>query len=262
MNRLDELLKAARRGVDRRRARTSREDLYTQLGTRTGYRPFKEALIRPGLSVIAEFKRGSPSAGQISGDAVVAEIVDAYERGGASAISVLTEESSFGGSLDDLRDAREASRLPILCKDFIVDPYQLLEAAVAGADACLLIVAGLADEDLRVLTQEATLLDIDCLIEVHDQDDLERALDLDVEVIGINNRNLGTLEVDITTTEELITDVPAGKTVVAESGYRTAEELSELVRIGIDAVLIGETLMRSSDPAVTLAELTEPLGGP
>jgi len=212
--------------------------------------------VRQGLSVIAEFKRGSPSAGSIYPDADVATVVSAYERGGAAAISVLTDEEHFGGSLADLEQARAASRLPILRKDFIVDPYQLWESVIAGADAVLLIVAALADEDLRLLWEEAGALDLDCLVEVHDDEDLERALELDADVIGINNRNLHDLRVDIATTEDLLTDVPAGKTVVAESGYQEREQIEELDRIGVDAVLIGETLMRSQDPEATVRLLT------
>ena len=204
--------------------------------------------MRPGLSVIAEFKRGSPSAGPINADADVATVVGAYERGGAAAISVLTDEPNFHGSLADLEAARAATTLPIIRKDFIVDPYQLWEATLAGADAVLLIVAALADEDLRLLWDEAAALDLDCLVEVHDEQDLERALELEPDVIGINNRNLADLVVDTSTTPELITDVPAGKTVVAESGYSEPAQIDELDRIGVDAVLVGESLMRSDDP--------------
>jgi indole-3-glycerol phosphate synthase len=248
MSRLDQLVDAARDGVRRRSAEIPGDQLRSRLGTRSGSRPFKEALIRPGLSVIAEFKRGSPSAGAINAEADVATVVGAYERGGAAAISVLTDGPSFHGSLADLEAARAASALPILRKDFIVDPYQLWEAALAGADAVLLIAAALADEDLRLLWDEAATLDLDCLVEVHDEHDLERALILDPDVIGINNRSLADLTVDIETTPELITDVPAGKTVVAESGYSEPAQIEELDRIGVDAVLIGETLMRSDDP--------------
>ena len=172
----------------------------------------------------------------------------AYERGGAAALSILTETRSFGGSLEDLRAAREASSLPILRKDFIVDPYQLYEAAVGGADAILLIVAALDDPTLHLLHEEARELDLDCLVEVHDEPDLDRALELGCDVIGINNRNLRTLNVDLETTPELLTDVPAGKTVVSESGYANREEFEELERIGVDAVLVGERLMRADDP--------------
>ena len=196
MSTLDQLVESARQGVRRRSSEVTPEQLRGQLGTRTGSRPFKEALGRPGLSVIAEFKRGSPSAGLIAPDANVAEVVSAYERGGAAAVSVLTEETRFHGSLADLEAAVTASRLPILRKDFIVDPYQLWEAAIAGADAVLLIVAALANEDLKLLWEEAAALDLDCLVEVHDEEDLERALDLDPEVIGINNRSLRDMTVE------------------------------------------------------------------
>ncbi len=256
MSRLDELVEQARAGVQRRRAQTSREELRDLLGTRTGARPFSEALVRPGLSMIAEFKRRSPSAGWIDQHAQVADVVTAYERGGAAAVSILTDEPSFGGSLDDLLEARRASQLPILRKDFVVDPYQLLEAATGGADAVLLIVAALDDDLLAHLYAESRQLDLDCLIEVHDDDELERALELDADVIGINNRNLKDLSVDVDTTRRLITDVPAGKTVVAESGFSSRDELDELERIGVDAVLIGEALMRSDDPAAAVHELT------
>lgn len=212
--------------------------------------------MRPGLSLIAEYKRGSPSAGEIRADVTVADMVTAYEEGGAAALSVLTEPHRFLGSLDDLQEARRASSLPILRKDFIVDPYQLWESALAGADAVLLIVAALADDDLRLLYEETATLDLDCVVEVHDVSDLERALELGAEVIGINNRNLHSFEVDLATTHELCSDVPAGKTVVSESGYESREQLAELERIGVDAVLIGETLMRATDPEALIRELT------
>ena len=144
--------------------------------------------------------------------------MQAYERGGAAALSILTDEVHFGGSLEDLRAARDACDLPILRKDFIVDPYQLYEAAVSGADAVLLIVRALDDDDLPLLQGEARALDLDCLVEVHEEAELERALEHGAEVIGINNRNLDEGTVDVATTYELMPDVPAGKTVVAESG--------------------------------------------
>ncbi|MGH2952792.1 MAG: indole-3-glycerol phosphate synthase TrpC [Solirubrobacterales bacterium] len=256
MSKLEELVGAAREGVERRKAQVSAQELRDRLGTRSGSRPFNEALVRPGLSLIAEFKRRSPSAGEIRPDAMVGEVVAGYERGGAAALSVLTDESSFGGSLDDLRAARAASDLPILRKDFIVDPYQLYEAAVSGADAVLLIAGALEDEPLAALHEEARILDLDCLVEVHDEEELERALAADADVIGINNRDLRELTVDVQTTADLITDVPAGKTVVSESGYETFAQLEELERIGVDAVLIGEALMRASDPELAVRELT------
>jgi indole-3-glycerol phosphate synthase len=256
MSRLEELVDSARAAVERRRGQVRLEDLRERIGTLSGSRPFSEALVRPGLSLIAEFKRRSPSAGEIRGGTDVAEVCAAYERGGAAALSVLTEESQFAGSLDDLRAARAGSSLPILRKDFIVDVYQLYEAAVNGADAVLLIVAALEDEALRALYEEARLLDLDCLVEVHDEEDLERALELDADVLGINNRNLKDLSVNLETTPELITDVPAGKTVVSESGYERYEQIAELERIGVDAVLVGEALLRAADPELAVRELT------
>jgi len=253
---LEQLITAARAGVEDRRAQTPQAELESRLQSRGHDRPFNEALVRPGLSVIAEFKRRSPSAGDISATAAVAGQVGAYERGGAAALSVLTDERHFGGSLDDLRAARAACDLPILRKDFIVDPYQLVEAAVNGADAVLLIVRALEDAELRDMYEGARDLDLDCLVEVHDGEELERALRLDADVIGINNRNLDEGAVDVATTYELMPDVPAGKTVVAESGISSRAELEELERVGVDAVLIGSALMNSDDPEALTRELT------
>ena len=254
---MDQLIAGAREGVDARRRETPQPELESRLSARGEDRPFSEALVRPGLSLIAEFKRRSPSAGQLAAEEIdVATQVGAYERGGAAALSVLTDEAHFGGSLDDLRAARAACDLPILRKDFIVDPYQLYEAAVYGADAVLLIVAALGDEDLRSLHQEARSLDLDVLVEVHDGEELERALEAGAEVIGINNRNLDDMSVDIATTFELMPNVPAGKTVVAESGISGRHELEELDRVGVDAVLIGGALMTVPDPEAKVRELT------
>jgi len=256
MSRLEELVAGVRETVERRRTEVPHEELREQVGTRTGYRPFSEALVRPGLSLIAEFKRRSPTAGEIRAGADLAEVVAAYERGGAAALSILTEEHHFGGSLEDLESARQRCSLPILRKDFTVDTYQLYEAVVSGADAVLLVVPALEDSELAELYEEARALDLDCVVEVHDEDDLERALAVEADVIGINNRNLHDLTLDVSTTHELMTQVPAGKTVVAESGYETREQLEELERIGADAVLMGETLMRAEDPEATVRELT------
>jgi indole-3-glycerol phosphate synthase len=253
---IDQLIAGARQGVDARRRELPQAQLESRLAARGEDRPFNEALVRPGLSLIAEFKRRSPSAGEISASAKIAEQVGAYERGGAAALSVLTDEPHFGGSLEDLREARAACGMPIIRKDFIVDRYQLYEAAVNGADAVLLIVGALDDEQLRALYDEARAIDLDCLVEVHDAEELERALDADAEVIGINNRNLDEQRVDIATTFDLMPDVPAGKTVVAESGISGRAELEELERVGVDAVLIGAALMSAADPEAKTRELT------
>jgi len=251
---IEQLISAASAGVEERRSRVPLSELRGLLQEATEGRPFNEALAQPGLSVIAEFKRRSPSAGEIASP-MIEEQVGAYERGGAAALSVLTDEPHFGGSLADLEAARAASRLPILRKDFVVDSYQLYEAAVSGADAVLLIVRALHDETLAELQGAARDLDLDCLVEVHDVEELERALELETEVIGINNRNLDTGEVNLATTFELMPDIPAGKTVVSESGIGGVEQLEELRRIGVDAVLIGETLMRAEDPEQRTREL-------
>jgi indole-3-glycerol phosphate synthase len=253
---MDQLIAGAREGVEARRAELSQADLEARLSGRREDRPFNEALTRPGLSLIAEFKRRSPSAGALAPESIdLTAQVGAYERGGAAALSVLTDERHFGGSLADLREARAACEMPIIRKDFIVDPYQLYEAAVNGADAVLLIAAALSDGDLRALYQEARAIDLDCLVEVHDADELERALEAGAEVIGINNRNLDDMSVDIATTFELMPDVPAGKTVVAESGISGRTELEELDRVGVDAVLIGGALMSAPDPEAKTREL-------
>jgi indole-3-glycerol phosphate synthase len=248
MSVLERIVDTTREDVARRREAVPLAQLEQQAAGSREDRPFSEALTRPGISVIAEHKRRSPSAGEIRQGSSVTEIVQAYERGGAAAVSILTEERHFGGSLDDLRDARAASVLPILRKDFVVDPYQVYESAVAGADAILLIVAALDDDDLALLHREALGLDLDVLVEVHDEDELARALEIvDADVIGINNRDLGDFSVDVERTYELLSDVPAGKTVVSESGFHTREQLDDLERVGVDAVLIGEGLMRAPD---------------
>ena len=253
---IEELVEAARAGVERRRAEVPLEELAARLSERPEQRPFGEALTRPGLSVVAEFKRRSPSAGEIRAGATPAEIARAYEQGGAAALSVLTDEANFGGSLEDLREARSACALPVLQKDFVVDRYQLYEAADAGADAVLLIVAALEADQLARLYEEARGLDLDCLVEVHSEDELETALTFDADVLGINNRNLDDFSVDVGKTFELMPDVPAGKTVVSESGIADRPTLLELERVGVDAVLIGEALMRAEDPAAKVRELT------
>jgi len=256
MGMIEELVEAARAGAERRRAEVPAEELERGLGERPEQRPFGEALVRPGLSLVAEFKRRSPSAGEIRGGVTPAEIARAYEQGGAAALSVLTDAAHFGGSLEDLHEAREACELPVLQKDFIVDPYQLYEAAIAGADAVLLIVAALKPERLGRLYEQARGLDLDVIVEVHQEKELESALEVDAEIIGINNRNLDDFSVDVQTTFELITDVPAGKTVVSESGIADRLTLEELERVGVDAVLIGEALMRAPDPGAKVRELT------
>jgi indole-3-glycerol phosphate synthase len=256
MNTLERIVDATRRAVEQRRDIVPLATLEQQLVARGEDRPFTEALVHPGISVIAEHKRRSPSAGTIREGATVTDVVCAYERGGAAALSILTEGPHFGGSLDDLREARAATRLPILRKDFVVDHYQLFESAAVGADAILLIVAALEPRDLARLHHEALALDVDVLVEVHDERELEIALELDADVIGINNRDLTDFSVDLQRTFELLVDIPAGKTVVSESGIGTREQLDELERVGVDAVLVGEALMRADDVEAACRALT------
>ena len=245
--RLEDLVGATRDSLERRKR---------EAGVQREAQPFAEALSRPGTSLIAEHKRRSPSAGAIREGAQCADLVQAYERGGAAAVSVLTEEAHFGGSLADLDEARSATWLPILRKDFTVDAYQVYEARAAGADAVLLVVGSLETEQLASLANLAWDLDLDALVEIHDEEELERALEIDADIIGINNRDLEDFSVDIERTFDLIADVPAGKVVVSESGIHDRHQIEELEQVGVDAVLIGEFLMRAPDPEAAVRELT------
>lgn len=246
---LEEVVERTRADVAARREVVPLEALQERLEPAPRGRPFSEALVQEGISLIAEMKRASPSKGPIRPDATVTDIVHAYKAAGASACSVLTEPHWFGGSLDDLVEARAACDLPLLRKDFIVDPYQLAEARIAGADAVLLIVAALDPNDLASLQDQAGEIGLDCLVEVHDEEELETALECGAEVIGVNNRNLQTLDVDPDTALRLLVDAPAGSIVVAESGITSNADVQRLEEAGVDAILVGEALMREDDPA-------------
>ncbi len=248
MNELDRIVARTRDELEQRRATTPLAALERRAAQRAAADPprdFAAALRRPGLSVIAEHKRRSPSAGLIREGLEIEEVVAAYQAGGAAALSVLTEEGGFGGTLDDLRRARAAAELPILRKDFVVDPYQVVESMAAGADAILLIVAALEPHELAALYGQARGLGLGVLVEVHDAAELAIAAELRPEVIGINNRDLTTLVVDTERTFELLDQVPAGTVTVSESGLRTRSDLERVAAAGIDAVLVGEALMRS-----------------
>jgi indole-3-glycerol phosphate synthase len=242
MNALERIVATTRAEVERRRG-----PLAIPSRPSSDARPFEDALRRPGLALIAEHKRRSPSAGVIRADATLEEVVGAYERGGAAALSVLTEEANFDGSRDDLRRARASSGLPILRKDFIVDPFQVDESAAIGADAILLIVAALDNEELRELHARATELGLSALVEVHDRGELERALASGASIVGVNNRDLRTLEVQTDRTFQLLPEIPEGLITVAESGFKTPEQLVALQDAGLDAVLVGEALMRAAN---------------
>ena len=254
--RLEELVGATRDAVERRKRERPLVELEREADVLREGRPFAEALSRPRTSLVAEHKRRSPSAGSIREGARCSELVRAYERGGAAAVSILTEEPHFGGSLADLREARAATELPILRKDFTIDRYQLYEAKAAGADAVLLVVGSLEQHDLATLYAEARALDLDAVVEIHDGEELERALEVDCDVIGINNRDLEDFSVDIQRTFDLLADVPAGKVVMSESGIQLRQQIEELEQVGVDAVLIGEALMRAPDPEAAVRELT------
>ena len=208
-----------------------------------------------GPAVIAELKKASPSKGLLREDYRPAEIAPTYEKGGAAAISVLTDEEFFQGSLADLAAVSQAVTIPVLRKDFVVDTFQILEARAAGADAILLIVASHSDDSLLELAAYARELQLDVLCEVHDHAELERALALGFDVIGVNCRNLKTMQVDTAGHEELVRHMPSSVLRVAESGLRTPDDIQRLRAAGYDAFLIGETLMKHPDPAAQLALL-------
>ncbi len=208
------------------------------------------------LIIIAEFKRRSPSVGIIRDDLTVSEIVRCYERGGAAAISVLTDEEYFGGSIADLCTARSVTKLPLLRKDFIIDRLQILEAATAGADAVLLIVAALdyvSLGQLRTLAEDE--LGLDALVEVHSSEELTRALNAGAKIIGVNNRDLRTFRVSLNTSERLIAEAPRDKIMISESGLHRTDSLLHLHKLGFRGFLIGQALMRAPDPEAALRDL-------
>jgi indole-3-glycerol phosphate synthase len=209
----------------------------------------------PSPRIIAECKRRSPSRGVLRGTYDPVALAIGYERAGASAISVLTEPTFFDGALAHLEAVRAAVRIPVLRKDFIVSGYQLLEAAAAGADAVLLIVAALSPADLAALHAGARELGLDALVEVHDADELRVALDSGAGIIGVNNRNLRTLEVDVSASERLAAQMPRGVVRVSESGLKTPADLGRLQQLGYDAFLIGERFLVADDPAAALKQL-------
>jgi indole-3-glycerol phosphate synthase len=260
VNRLDPIVAATREELARRLETTPPAVLERLVAARADteepVRSFHHALARAGMSLIAEHKRRSPSAGPIRGDLALEDVVGAYERGGAAALSILTEGPSFGGSLEDLRAARSAASLPLLRKDFVVDPYQVHEAFAAGADAILLIVAALSPPTLASLHSAAVDLGLAALVEVHDEPELEVALELGAAIIGINNRDLKTLQVDTRRTFELLPRAAGHALIISESGFSHREQLDELARAGVDGVLIGEALMRSPDVEAACRALT------
>jgi indole-3-glycerol phosphate synthase len=255
MDRLQEILDAKRREIAKL---TPRADLLRAAALqRNDFRSFRQAIDRGPelLGLIAEVKKASPSAGVIAEAFDPVQIALAYQSAGANAISVLTDEPFFQGSLSHLTKVRAAVDLPILRKDFILHESQIYEAAVAGADAILLIVAALDQPDLERLLALAIDLQLDALVEVHTLEELDRALETDATIIGINNRNLATFQVDLNTTQELSEQIPDDITLVSESGIKTPEDTRLLLDCGCNAILVGETLMRAADIHAAVEQL-------
>jgi indole-3-glycerol phosphate synthase len=250
---LEKILLEKRREVEERKKRFplvhTDKNAYRKPGR------FIEAMGKPGLSIIAEFKRKSPSAGFIREEADAASVVSAYEQSGADAVSVLTDFRFFGGSLNDLRRVRQTVRIPVLRKEFIIDEYQVYESALSGADAVLLIVRLLDDSALKRFIVLSAQLGMDALVEAHDVRELETALEAGASVVGVNNRNLDTLHVDIQTSLDLVRFIPEDRVKISESGIQSSEEAGFLERAGFDAILVGEALMRNGDPGNTLRGL-------
>lgn len=218
---------------------------------------FKGAFQSDVMSIIAEVKRASPSRGVLKADLQPSDLVRSYEKGGAAAVSVLTEQDHFQGSLADLEEVRGATRLPVLRKDFIVDPYQVVEARAAGADSFLLIASILDADDLKLLLEHGRAWGMEPLVEVHNESELRKAVAADARVIGINNRDLATFRVDLETTVRLAKDIPAGRVIISESGIRTREDIVRLRAAGVHGFLIGETLVTSEDPEARVRELVD-----
>ena len=252
---LDEILVGVREDLAARQAITSLEQLKDVAQGRPAPLDGVAALRQPGVAVIAEVKRSSPSKGEIAEISDPAALAESYELGGASVVSVLTEKRRFGGSLADLDAVRARVDLPLLRKDFIVSSYQLWEARAHGADLVLLIVAALEQEALVSLLERAESLGMTPLIEVHDELELMRALDAGAKVIGVNARNLKTLEVDREVFNQLSPSIPAGIVKVAESGIRGPRDLLAYAASGADAVLVGEGVVAGGDPRQAVADL-------
>jgi indole-3-glycerol phosphate synthase len=248
MNRLTEILNFKKREVEKKKGAIDLQKLRERITKRFDSRSFAAALRQENrISLIAEVKKASPSAGIIRPDFNPTSIARSYEEGGASALSILTDEKFFQGHLKYLLQARSATNLPCLRKDFVIDEYQIWEARLAEADAVLLIVAALTPKELMDFQGVALEAELDALVEVHDERELDLALEAGARIIGINNRNLQTFEVDLRTTEQLVPRIPKHVTIVSESGIQTADHLKRLRGMGVHAVLVGESLMRQKD---------------
>jgi len=252
---LDEIVAHKRVDVAVRMVRRSAAEVAAAAEQQPAPPDFRAALAGPELAVIAEIKGASPSAGTIRGAYDPLAMASAYAAGGAAALSVLTDARYFRGSWEDLRAVALGSPLPVLCKEFIIDPYQIDEARAAGAAAVLLIAGVLSEEELRQFLEHARGRGLDALIEVHTEKEVGSALRAGADSIGVNNRDLRTLRVDLDTTARLRPLIPEGILVVSESGFERRAEVERVEQIGVDAILIGTALMASADPAATLREL-------
>lgn len=257
MNRLQQILAHKREEVERAKASAPLDEVRRKARDAPPVRPFREALAAgpEPVSLIAEVKRASPSKGAIREDADPVETALAYERGGASCISVLTESQFFSGSPNDLVAVRAAVRLPVLRKDFLLDEWQVYESRAMGADCILLIVAALDDSSLACLFEVGRELGMDVLVEVHSEDELTRASSLKPDLLGINNRNLVTFETTLDTTDRLAPLAPDGALVVAESAIWSREDALRVARAGARSVLVGEALMRAENLEQAVREL-------
>ncbi|MEO7932868.1 MAG: indole-3-glycerol phosphate synthase TrpC [Chthoniobacterales bacterium] len=257
MDRLRQILATKEEEV--RKLLHRQEHLRAAALARNDFRPFAAAVHQGehALSLIAEVKKASPSVGVIAENFDPVLIAKAYESAGAHALSVLTDETYFQGHLRYLMQIRQATSIPVLRKDFIIHQVQIYEAAVAGADAILLIVAALTQDDLLHLLQVAETCQLDVLVEVHDEEEMERALDTPATLIGINNRNLRTFEIDLATTERLSEEVPEHITLVSESGIKTNADARRVFEAGVNGLLVGETLMRADDVHAAVAGLLD-----
>jgi indole-3-glycerol phosphate synthase len=256
MSVLDEIVAGVRTDLEDRRARTSEADLRAALADVDPPRDPMPVLSAPASSVIAEVKRRSPSKGDLAAISDPAALARQYAAGGAAAISVLTEQRRFGGHLDDLRAVRAAVDVPVLRKDFVVDAYQVVEARAAGADLVLLIVAALEDDMLRRLHDRAGELGMAVLVEVHDEAEAARAVELGAQLVGVNARDLKTLDVDPDTFGRLAPLLPADRVLVAESGVSSPVEVKRYVAEGARAVLVGEALVKDGDPESAVRAMT------
>jgi indole-3-glycerol phosphate synthase len=252
---LDEILRWKQIEVAQNKANKPLHVVQTEMALASPPRDMAAALRAPGVSLIAEIKRASPSKGPLRPDLDPRSLSQTYAANGASAISVLTDARFFGGSLQDLRTIRDSIDLPILRKEFVLDPYQVYEARAAGADALLLIVAAIDDAPLRSLHTLICDLGMVALVEVHNAKELKRALTLSPRLVGINNRDLHTFEVHLETTERLRPTIPAEIAVIAESGIHTAADVARLACCGVDAMLVGESLVRAQDVGAKVREL-------